>query len=200
MRILAVIVALSLTLGGPAIAFDAATQAIIAHQKSGKPVPIADVQVLMLSSESWCYLEDANSCAWSEIYLSMDADGAAYESSDAWNETIDIAYVDHGRFAEGGVICDTDIDWLPNMRAVRRDDGSMVSGRALRDLKTEIAAALGAPSHNCYDYIYRGADPAAQTLTLLQRQSTDGVHDPEQDTLVSLQFDPDTAAALTLRW
>jgi len=197
--LLAAIALCLLSLPG-AWAFDAATEAVIASQKIGKPVAIEDVARLMQASERWCYLEEAGSCAWTDVYLDVSPDGAEYEIGNAWDATIDIALIAHGRFENGQAICETANDWLASVRAMRRDDASLVGGRALRDLKAEIAAVVGPPSQDCFDYVFRGVDTATQTITLLQRQSSDGVHDPAQDTLVTLHFDPETAAQLSLRW
>ena len=200
MKSLLAAIALGLVSASSVLAFDAPVQAVIDAQKTGKPVAIADIGKLMLASEKWCYLEEAGTCAWSDVYLSVTPDGAEYEISNAWDETMDIAFVDHGTFENGTAICETNLDWLASIRATRRQDGTPLGGRPLRDLKAQIAEVVGEPRHDCFDYIYRGADAGAQTVTLLQRQSTDGVHDPEQDTLVTLHFDAATAAGLTMRW
>ena len=200
MKIVLAAIALSLMPLSTALAFDATTAAVIAGQKIGKPVAIADVAALMEGSARWCYVEDAGSCAWTDVYLAVTTEGAEYEIGNAWDDSVDIALIDHGRFADGKAICETDSDWLASVRATRRADGSAMSGRELRDLKAQIAEVTGAPGHDCFDYVYRGADAAAQTVTLLQRQSSDGVYDQAQDTLVTLHFDPETAAQLTLRW
>jgi len=200
MKTLLAAIALSLASVVTAHAFDAATEAVIDAQKIGKPMAIEDVAALMQASERWCYLEEAGSCAWTDVYLDVGPDGAEYETGNAWDETVDIALIDHGSFENGQAICETQRDWMPSLRATRRADASLVSGRALRDLKAEIAAVVGPPSQDCFDYVFRGADTATQTVTLLQRQSTDGAHEPAQDTLVTLHFDPETAARLSLRW
>lgn len=200
MKTLLAAIALGLLSLPSAQAFDATTEAVINGQKIGKPVAIENVATLMQASERWCYLEQAGSCAWTDVYLDVSPDGAEYEIGNAWDETVDIALIDRGRFENGRAICETQSDWMPSLRATRRDDASLVSGRALRDLKAEIAAVVGLPSQDCFDYVFRGVDTATQTITLLQRQSSEGVHDPAQDTLVTLHFDPETAAQLSLRW
>jgi len=200
MKSLLAVITLSLVSVSGAVAFDAPTQAVIAGQKIGKPVAIEAVATLMNASERWCYLEEAGSCVWSDVYLAVGASGASFEISNAWDENIDIAFIDHGTFEAGKSICETDLDWLPSVRASRRADGTALSGRALRDLKVEIAEVVGEPARDCFDYVYRGADASRQTVTLLQRQSRDGVYEPDKDTLVTLHFDPAVAQALTLRW
>tara|TARA_R110002124_G_scaffold9547_15_gene49010 strand:- start:25155 stop:25763 length:609 start_codon:yes stop_codon:yes gene_type:complete len=200
MKSLLAVLAMSMVSVSSAVAFDAPTQAVIATQKTGKPVAIAAVATLMGASERWCYLEEAGSCAWSDVYLAVGPHGASFEISNAWDENTDIAFIDHGTFEAGKSICETNQDWLPSVRALRREDGTPVSGRALRDLKVAIAEVAGEPARDCFDYVYRGSDAGRQTVTLLQRQSRDGVHDPDRDTLVTLHFDPAAAQALTLRW
>ncbi|WDR00321.1 hypothetical protein PSC71_05995 [Devosia sp. J2-20] len=200
MKRLFVGLALSAMLSPTAFAFDTATQAIVDLQKSGKPVQTADLVVLMQASERWCYVQQAASCAWSDIYLDVNADGAQFEISNAWSEAVEIAFIDTGRFEDGRMICETGVDWLPTIRAIKRADGSIIGGRALHDLKAEIGATAADTTIDCFDYRYLGADAEARTITLLQRQSREGVHDPDQDTEVTLHFNPATAAALTLRW
>lgn len=199
MKTLLAALALSLVATSSALAFDGATEAVIAEQKVGKPVPIEAVADLMQASARWCYLEQAGSCAWTDIYLSVTPEGAEYEIANAWSDTIDIAVIDRGRF-ENEAICETEHDWLPSVRATRRVDSQLLDGRALRDLKAEIGAGLETAQLDCFDYVYRGADRSARTITLLQRQSRAGIYDPTRDTLVTLHFDPDAAARLTLRW
>lgn len=196
------IVALSLTCATPSLGFDAATTAIVAHQKSGKPVSMTDVAQLMRSSERWCYNQDGTTCDWSDVYLDVTDAGADYEISNAWNETYDIAFVDKGVFEGNRYICETGFDWVPSVRASLRADGSVVGGRALAELKGEIAGEIAAGDNftNCFDYLWQGADTAAQTITLLQRQYVEGDYDTSRDTPVTLHFDPASAAALNWRW
>lgn len=197
-----VIAALSLSCATPSLAFDEATAAIVAHHKAGKPINITDVAQLMRSSERWCYNQDGTTCDWSDVYLNVTDAGADYEISNAWNETYDIAFVDKGVFEDNRSICETGFDWVPSVRASLRADGSVVSGRALATLKADIAAEIadGDSARNCFDYLWQGADAAAQTITLLQRQYVDGAYDASRDTPVTLHFDPTSAAALTWRW
>lgn len=200
MKSLLAILLIGLTLGSPAMAFDSATQTIIDGQKTGKPVAITDIATLMQTSARWCYKEEAGSCAWTDIYLEVTQEGAEFEVSNSWNADIDITLIDFGRFKDGRFICETGNNWLPTVRAVRRADGTMVNGRALHALKAEIAPVIEADQQDCFSYQYRGADGAAETVTLLQKQWRDGVHDPERDALVTLYFNDGDADALTLRW
>jgi len=200
MRMLLAMTTIVLTLAGPALAFEAPVQAVIERYKASKPMRIADVGALMSTSERWCYLEEAGSCSWSDIYLDVSDTGATFEISNAWDEAIDIAFIDRGEFREGRFICETGADWVSSVRATRRADGSAIGGRELAALKAEIAEAQSADVLNCFDYLYMGSDAAAETVTLLQRQYVDDVHEVGRDTLVTVHFDAESAAALTSRW
>lgn len=195
------IAVLAIVLAGtvPALAFDDATQDVTARYKSGKPMAITDVAVLMQASERWCYLEDAASCAWSDIYLEVTGEGVQYEIANAWDEAVNITFTDQGVFEDNRYICETKRDWLPTLGATSRSDGAVIGGRQLWALKAELAE-IRSTVIDCFDYLYLGADPAAQTITLLQRQYTDETYDPGQDTEVTLHFDAKGAQALTLRW
>ena len=48
-----------------------------------------------------------------------------------------------------------------------------------------------------FDYLLKGSDAEAETITLLQRQFTDGVTDPINDVTVTLHFNAADAAALS---
>jgi len=200
MKRLFVGLALSAMLSPTAFAFDTATQAIIDVQKTGKPVSTGELITLMQGSERWCYAQEAQSCAWSDIYLDVDEGLVEYEISNAWTEAVEIAFIDTGRFEDNRFICETGMDWLPTVRAMDRTDGAIIGGRALHALKVEIGEIAGDTAIDCFDYRYVGADADADTLTLVQRQWRDGVHDPEQDTEVTLHFNATSAQALTLRW
>jgi hypothetical protein len=201
MKILLAAAALSLVCAAPVLAFDAPTTAFLIKYKIGKSVAISDVAGLMQSSERWCYREEGSTCAWSDIYLSVSDSGADYEIGNAWDETYDIAFTDKGVFKDNRYICENGFDWVPSVRATLRSDGSVVGGRTLSTLKAEIAAATADDTTtSCFDYKMEGADPVAETISLLQRQYVDGVYDPERDTPVTLHFDPQEAAALTWRW
>lgn len=181
-----------------AFAFPAEIDTALAGLKVGKAVHIDTVAEFMRLSERWCYKEADNACSWTDIYLSVDADGATYEIANAWSEDIDVAFVDRGVFKQGRFICETGYDWIPSVRATRRSDGSMLSGRELAALRDEIAGYQDG-YQDCFDYEYRGSDTEAGTITLLQRQYDDsGNTDPANDAEVTLHFDPTTAAGLGL--
>ena len=192
--------ALLLVATSAAFGFDSRTQGIIDDYKSGKLIRIADVAHLMASSERWCYLEDAGTCSWSDIYLDVGKSGAEFEIGNAWNEDVDIAFTDHGEFRDGRYICETGTDWVPNMRATRRSDGSVIGGRELAQLKSEIASQRSEDSQDCFDYVFISADVENQTITLTQRQYINDVHETDRDTEVTLHFDEAAAKALTYRW
>ncbi|KKB86319.1 hypothetical protein VW29_02945 [Devosia limi DSM 17137] len=200
MKLLLAMTTTLLTLVTPALAFEAPVQGVIEGYKASKPMRIADVGTLMRHSERWCYLEDAGSCAWWDVYLEVSDTGASFEIGNAWDEAVDIAFVDRGDFRDGRFICETGADWVPSVRATRRADGSMIGGRELAALKAEIAGPQSAEVLNCFDYLYMGSDDPEKTVTLLQRQYVDDVHQAGRDTLVTLHFDPESAAALTSRW
>ena len=52
---------------------------------------------------------------------------------------------------------------------------------------------------DCFDYLYLSSDADQQVVTLLQRQYVDGVHDAANDVEVTVHFDAEDAAGLTLR-
>ena len=202
MKRLLTIAALAMGCVTPSLAFDAATETVIATHKAGKPISISDVAVLMRSSERWCYNQDGFSCDWSDVYLNVTDDGADYEISNAWDETYDIAFVDKGAFKDNRYICETGFDWVPSVRASLRSDGSTLGGRVLATLKSEIAEVISqsADELSCFDYLWSGSNAAQQTVTLVQRQYVNGTYDESRDTPVTLHFDPETAAKLTWRW
>ncbi|KRA96623.1 hypothetical protein ASD83_16135 [Devosia sp. Root685] len=180
----------------PALAFDTGTQGVLDRMKIGKPVPITDIATLMRSSARWCYAEDEGSCSWSDIYLEVTDTGATYEIGNAWDADYDVIFTDHGTFEEGRYICETGYDWVPTLRAVKRADGTALNGRPLWDLKTQIGSGRS-EGIDCFDYVLKGSDSAAETITLLQRQFTQGVTDPINDVTVTLHFNAKTAAALS---
>lgn len=180
----------------PVLAFDAGTQDVLDRMKIGKLVPIADIATLMRSSERWCYAEEEGSCSWSDIYLDVTETGATYEIGNAWDADRNVIFTDHGTFEEGRYICETGYDWVPTLRAFNRADGSPINGRPLWAFKTEIGEGRRA-SVDCFDYVLKGADAEAETVTLLQRQFKDGVTDTSNDVMVTLHFNADTAATLT---
>lgn len=199
MKTLLAVAALTLAATAPALAFDATIEDIIDRHKANKPVSIADVAELMRLSERWCYLEDAGTCSWSDIYLDVTSEGATYEIGNAWDGDRDIVFIDTGVF-EGNAICETGVDWLPSMRGVWRDTGLPIGGRELHALRGEVQAGRSEGVIDCFDYTYQSADADAQTVTLLQKQYTDDAYMPQYDTLVTIHFDPASASGLTWRW
>ena len=188
---------LSLLAAAPALAFDPGTEAVIDASKVGKPVPINMVADLMMNSVRWCYAQQDTACAWSEIYLAVHGNGIAFEVSTPWSDALDISYTNHGALREGRFICETNHDWIASVRAYGSADGYEVGGRELAALKLEIEQWTDfTATPNCFDYVFRGADEAAQTIELLQGQYTDGVTDPANDVLVTLHFDQETADSL----
>lgn len=199
MRRTALVLAGALLLGTTAaFAFTDEVDSALAGLKVGKPVPIETVAEFMRTSERWCYRAVAGECGWTDIYLDVDAEGATYEIANAWNDEIDIYFVDHGEFRDGRFICEIGFDWVPSVRATRRADGSMLVGRELAILRDEIAS-YGDGVLDCFDYEYRGSDAEAGTITLLQRQYDEALEtDPANDAEVTLHFDAQSAAALGL--
>lgn len=191
--------AVALALGTTAVfAFPAEIDSALSGLKVGKAVPIETVAEFMRLSERWCYNETDGACGWTDIYLSVDADGATYEIANAWSEDVDVAFVDHGVFRDGRFICETGFDWVPSVRATRRADGSVIGGRELAALRDEIASYQNGVQ-DCFDYEYRGSDSEAGTITLLQRQYDEsGETDPLNDAEVTLHFDATSAAELGL--
>lgn len=199
MRRLAILLAASLAAALPISAMDTASQAVVDKLKPGKMVHIEDVGALMMGAERWCYNEDDGGCAWTDIYLEVTQEGARYEIGNAWDENTNIFSTDRGEFRDGRYICETGYDWIQTVRAFSRADGSPLFGRALETLRQEIADNAG-ERNDCFDYVYRGHDAAADTVTLLQRQYTAGEHDPANDAVVTLHFDKASAEALNWYW
>jgi hypothetical protein len=200
MKTLLAALAIALTTGSTALAFDADTQAIISRHKANKPVSMTDVAQLMRASEQWCYDNQDHSCAWTDIYLEVTDTGVTYEIGNAWDAETDIAFTDEGVFKDDRYICETGKDWVPTVRATRRSDDSVISGRMLWELKTAISATREGDTVDCFDYLYLRVDADHQTVTLLQRQYTDDVHIEGNDVEVSLHFNAEDAAGLTWRW
>lgn len=187
-------------LGSPAaLGFDPAIEAIAGHYKRGKLVNAKDVGELMRKSERWCYAEAAGQCAWSDIYLAVTDEDARFEISNAWSDTVDVSFIDHGVFNDTNQICETANDWVPTVHARSRPEGLAIGGRTLEAIKAELGTNRDA-TVDCFDYLYEGSDAQGQIVTLLQRQYTDGVHQAGADVTVSLHFDHAAAAALTLGW
>lgn len=181
----------------PALAFDDASQGVIDRAKVGKLLPITDVATLMMGAERWCYNQQDNECAWSDIYLSTSADGATFEISHPWSDAADIAFVSEGVFRDGRYICENAFNWVPSVRAYQRGDGWALEGRELAALKDEIASAVDfSDDHACFDYIYRGHDANEETITLLQRDYAGPDGEVLGEATVTLHFDRDTADEL----
>lgn len=201
MRSVAIILAALLAGTAPGMAYDEASQAVIERFKPGKLVPPAELVTLMMGAERWCYEKQGDECGWSDIYLSADETGASYELTNAWNETVIISMVDRGEFRDERYFCEMGLDWVPSLRAFSSADGVTIEGRELAALRDEIAPLVEADqSADCFDYIYRGHNADAQTVTLLQRQFVGGAHAEDMDAIVTLHFDPDTARSLGWYW
>lgn len=197
MRRLVATIALALASTAPTFAFDASSQAVIEHMKRGKVVPIAMVADLMMGSEKWCYQQTESGCHWSDTYLSVHGNDVSFEISHPWNEATDISYVTTGVLREGRFICEAGHDWIPSVRAYGSEDGFELGGRDLAALKLDIEQWSNvAGATDCFDYVFEGADDAAQTIALLQRQYADGVTDAANDVSVTLHFDAATAKSL----
>jgi hypothetical protein len=200
MKMLFAALAITLTTGSAALAFDADTQSVIDRHKANKPVSMTDIATLMRSSEQWCYINQDHSCSWTDIYLDVTTKGVSYEIGNAWDADTDIAFTDEGVFKDNRYICETGKDWVPTVRATRRSDDSVIGGRQLWELKTAIYVTRDSDTVDCFDYLYLRSDPDQQTITLLQRQYTDDVHLEGNDVEVSLHFNAEDAAGLTWRW
>ncbi|KKC31881.1 hypothetical protein [Devosia psychrophila] len=192
--------AITLAASTAALAFDAETQAIIDKHKAGKLVVIADVAHLMLASAKWCYDDQDHSCAWTEVYLEVTDSAATFELGNSWDAETDYALTDEGAFNDNK-ICQTGMNWVPNLRGTRRSDGTSIGGRQLHALKQAVAESRPdlESYDDCFDYLYVSSDPAQQLVTLRQRQYVDGVHDPLNDVEVTVHFNAEDAAGLTLR-
>lgn len=200
MKTLLAALALIAFASAPTLAFDAATTALIAHYKGHKPVAAKDVQTLMRSSERWCYDQQAQSCSWSDVYLSVKSDAIRFEIGSAFSDDIDLAYVEDGKFAADGRLCEIGSDWIATVYATRHEDGVAIHGRPLQAIKDELTAQTDNGVTDCFDYLYLSADENAETVQLLQRQYSDGVYRPDKDVAVTLHFDTTSASTLTLRY
>lgn len=198
MHRLALAVSLGLLAAAPALAFDAETKTVIDSWKPGKPLPIVDVAKLMRGAERWCYNLDDGNCAWSDIYLSVDETKARYEISNRWDENTDIAFVDEGVFKDNRFICENEFNWIPSVRAYDAQTGAALEGRDLAALKDQITEQMDfSTQHDCFDYVYKGADAAKNTVTLVQRQYVGGADgEKADDAVVTLYFDKDAASGL----
>lgn len=185
----------------PTLAFDADTTALIARYKGHKPVAVKDVQTLMRASERWCYAQEAQSCSWSDIYVSVDSKTVSFEIGSPWSADVDIAYIEYGVFHKDGRLCEVDSDLVATVYANIRADGVAIHGRPLQAIKDELRANGDDDGViDCFDYLYLSADHEAQTISLLQRKFTDGVYQAGKDVAVTLHFDATNASTLTLRY
>ena len=200
MKMLLAAMAITLTTSSASLAFDADTQAIISRHKANKPVSMTDIATLMRASEQWCYDNQDHSCAWTDIYLDVTDTGVTYEIGNAWDADTDIAFTDEGVFKDDRYICETGKDWVPTLRAIRRSDDSVISGRMLWELKAAVYATRDGATQDCFDYLYLRSNPDQETITLLQRQYSDDVRIEGNDVEVSLHFNAEDAAGLTWRW
>jgi hypothetical protein len=200
MKTMLAAMAILLMTGPAALAFDADTQAIIDRHKAGKLVSMTDMAQLMRSSAQWCYINQDHTCAWTDIYLEVTDTGATFEIGNAWDADTDIAFTDEGVFKDDRYICESGKDWVPSVRATRRSDGSVIGGRMLWELKAAIEANRSAETLDCFDYVYLGANPDQEVVTLRQRQYTDDVHVEGNDVEVTLHMNSEDAAGLLWRW
>ena len=197
--ILAALVLIALG-SAPSLAFDADTTALIARYKGHKPVAAKDVQTLMRASERWCYDQEAQSCSWSDIYLTVDSNTARFEIGSPWSEDIDLSYIERANFDDDGRLCENDTGWIETLFATNHADGVAIHGRALQAIKDELNSQTENGVTDCFDYLYLSADENAQTVQLIQRQYADGVYQPDKDVAVTLHFDATSASTLTLRY
>jgi hypothetical protein len=158
------------------------------------------VAVLMRASEKWCYHNQEHSCAWTDVYLEVTDTGATFEIGNAWDADTDIAFTDEGVFKDDRYICETGMDWVPTVRATRRNGNGPLDGRLLWELKQAVQANREGDTLDCFDYVFLRVDADYQTMTLLQRAYTDDAYIEGGDAEVSLHFNAEDAAGLTLRW
>ena len=197
--ILAALVLIALG-SAPSLAFDADTTALIARYKGHKPVAAKDVQTLMRASERWCYDQEAQSCSWSDIYLTVDSNTARFEIGSPWSEDIDLSYIERANFDDDGRLCENDTGWIETLFATNHADGVAIHGRALQAIKDELNSQTENGVTDCFAYLYLSADENAQTVQLLQRQYADGAYQADKDVAVTLHFDATSASTLTLRY
>jgi len=200
MKLLLAAMAIALTTGSSALAFDADTQAVIDRQKAGKLVAVSDMAQLMQASAQWCYVNQDHSCAWTDIYLEVTDSGAIFEIGNAWDADTDIAFTDEGVFRGNRYVCESGKDWVATLRATRRSDGSAIDGRMLWEIKQAVWANQANESQDCFDYVFVSSNANQQVVTLLQRQYTDDVLIEGKDVEVTLHMNAEDAAGLVWRW
>lgn len=191
--------ALSIGLGGPATAFEPEVAALVSQLKPNKLVPGDTLGGLMAGSRIWCYDAEGTTCRWTDRYLAADATGAEFELSYMWTPDTAVT-VTNGLVIAGDSACYSGIQYVDTLTATR--DGQAVSGKPLDKIKGELRAVLEptATVEFCFDYSFVRADERASTVTLLQREYSDGVYGgAAEDVEVVLHFDAASAEALTLR-
>nr|WP_314256191.1 hypothetical protein [uncultured Devosia sp.] len=193
-------IALTLVTATGAQAFEPPVDAVVGKYKQGKLVDFRDVGTLMRESARWCYDHVDHSCAWADTYLEVDDVDASFEITNAWDAERNIGYTDHAVFKDNR-ICQSGYDWIQTVWAESRDNAASVSGRPLHDLKQEIASMVTTPDRDdCFDYLYLGAEPQADVVTLLQRQYIGGEYDPAADVEVTIFMNEPEASSLAMRW
>jgi hypothetical protein len=200
MRRVLVAMAVTLISVASASAFDAETQAAIGKYKSGKLVAATDLAQLMKSSALWCYKQEGDTCGWGDVYLEVTETGPTMEVGNAWDAELDAYFTDYGAFTDNRYVCETDYDWVPSVRVVRRSDNASVGGHELHAIKQQVRVNRAGNTVDCYDYLFLSADPETQVVTLLQRQYTDGAYIAGSDAEVRVHMDAAEAARLTWRW
>lgn len=200
MRRLYAVLLFALAASAPALGFDAATLAAVEKLKDGRPIPISRVATLMMNAERWCYQQVDNGCAWSDVYLSADDQGARFEISTAWTETERITYFSEGVFRDGRFICGTGIDWSTSVVAYEKYNGRAITGRALDMIRAESATYSGGDEGECFDYLFVGMDEESQTISLVQRLFLDGQTNADDNAEVTLYFDAVAAERLEIYW
>ena len=192
-------VAAILALTGPALAFDPTIAAVVNDLKPKQQLTATQVATLMRSSEVWCYKQDdvAYSCEWTDTYLDVTGNDIRVEVANAYGEN-NLYIVDQSRFEQDRYVCEYDYNWVPSVRMVRRDNDIPLTGRELDQWRVQFANNFGIDDPDCYDYLYVRSDSDIQTITLLQRTFSDFVKDEGSETLVTLHFNSEDAAGLSL--
>lgn len=191
----------TLALATPALALDAASDAVVARLKPGKPIKMSDVATFMRGSEKWCYAQQDDTCGWTDIYLDVGDTDVQYEGGAAWNEDTDAFIVHAAALKDNRYICEVAENPAPTTRAISRKDGHVLVGRELATFKQDVAASYTDSSKlNCFDYTFVSVSPDRESLVIHQRQWLDGVTDQANDVDVTLHFDPAVADKLTLRY
>ena len=188
-----------LALASPALAFDPTVAEIVENMKPKAMVDTTDLAKLMKSSERWCYNEQDGTCQWSDVYLDVSESGPRIEVSSGYSDDYDLYIVDKGEFRDDRYVCEYGYDWTPSTRLLRHGDGSPVNGRELDAMRVQFANNFGIDGPSCFDYLFVRANAEAGTITLLQRTYDDFVENKDNAVAVTLHFDAEDAAGLTLR-